>query len=134
MFPETDFPGLHAREKLLFHLVKMQAEVVRLQAATIAALQHHGQHGDDTEGAGHRSPYGPANTKHRTWRGFVTDLQALEKQIKPPNRVTRKAIADKAGETAKTIARSMLGYGLRTDQWPPSTWNPDEARTWHSPN
>ena len=136
MFPDPEFAGLHPREQVLFHLVKMQAETVRLQAAMIAALQTNGHQAeaDDADDAHHRSPYGPANPKHRTWHGFATDCQAIEKLIKAPNRVTRKAIADKAGETAKTIARSMKGYGLGTDQWPPSTWNPDEDRVWHSPN
>jgi hypothetical protein len=129
MFPEDD-SNLDPREKLLFHVVRMQAETVRMQAAAIAALQR--ANGQQHQAEHH--PYGPANPKHRTWRGFVLDLQDIETRIKPPNRVTRKAVADKAGETDRTLRRSMQGYGLRPDQWPPSTWNPDEDRVWHSPN
>ncbi|HYW89599.1 MAG TPA: hypothetical protein VFB50_17635 [Chloroflexota bacterium] len=76
----------------------------------------------------------PANTKHHTWRGFVLDMQRLEGLLDSDQRVTREALALLGPDTAQTITRTARGYGLATADWPPSTWNPDEARVYQPGN
>lgn len=66
---------------------------------------------------------GPQNLEHRTWEGFVRSMQTLELEarrfdLKP----TKQAICGLGADSPKTITRTMRRYGLRPDQWPPSTW------------
>lgn len=73
---------------------------------------------------------GPTNApQHRTWRGFVLDLQALERQLVREGRaVTKTNVCTASGLTVVTITRTMRWYGLLPTDWPPSTWDPDEPR------
>src|SRR5215471_11573927 len=66
----------------------------------------------------------PSNAKWRTWRGFVLDMQRLERLVDPHSKVTKQALAMLGPDSARTITRVMMGYGLDPDDWPPSTWNP----------
>ncbi len=123
--------NLHPREQLLFRLVEMQAETVRIQAAYIAALQANGtaKPSEPSTGAAEivvrESQSHPTNPRWRTWRGFVLDLQRLAALVKAP-RVTKEAVAMLGPDSAKTITRVMEAYGLDPGDWPPERWDPDE--------
>ena len=73
----------------------------------------------------------PRNTKHRTWRGFVEDMQRLERIAMDPEPrghglkdATKQNICQFGPDAAKTITRTMTEtYGLKPDDWPPSTWD-----------
>jgi hypothetical protein len=70
----------------------------------------------------------PSIVEWRVWQGFRDDLQAIEILWRRSNtgEPTKEAIATSKGCIAKTITRTMVEtYGLRANQWPPSTWPRD---------
>lgn len=76
--------------------------------------------------ASHR---GPQNPLHQTWREFVLDLQQLEARARRERlKLTRANVARFGTDTAKTITRTMVWYGLAKTDWPPSTWDPNKSR------
>jgi len=145
MFPQDD----PVRE-LLFNVIKTQAEGIRMLSAVAAgyqqelkAAQAHGfqlKPRDGLSAMPERDGYGPSNSKHRTFRGFALDLQRLERIVRRDNHlehddgVTREMLYAVGAPMPRTIWNTMKGYGLRSDQWPPSTWDASEDRTWHSPH
>lgn len=72
----------------------------------------------------------PSNSKWRTWRGFVLDLQRLEGLLSSTARHSKENLAMLGPDSARTITRVMEGYGLNPRDWPPSRWNPDEQRVY----
>jgi len=74
----------------------------------------------------------PSNVRWHTWRGFALDLQRLEGLVGSRERPTKEALAMLGSDSAKTIRYTMRRYGLAPDDWPPSTWNPDEERVYGS--
>jgi len=69
----------------------------------------------------------PRNPDHRTWKGFVSSMQKLEKQARELDlRPTKKAICQLGPDDVKTITRTMTEtYHLSATAWPPSTWDPE---------
>lgn len=145
MFPRDD----PVRE-LLFNVIKTQAEGIRMLSAVAAGYQmelkealaqgFHLKPLDDLPSAPERDGYGPSNSKHRTFRGFALDLQRLERIVRRDNHlehddaVTKEMLYAAGAPMPRTIWNTMKGYALRSDQWPPSTWDASEDRTWHSPH
>jgi hypothetical protein len=76
--------------------------------------------------------YGPSNPRHRTWRGFVLDMQRQVREL-PSGRPTKVNVEMHGGDTVRSISYTMRGYGLDPGEWPPDSWDPDEDRTWHPP-
>ena len=145
MFPSHD-PG----RELLLELVRLQQEALRIQVAVSHELLENARRLNDgtltvepspAPGATERDGYGPTDTRHKTWRvQFVLDLQRIErivrrdKQMEPNDEFTKEMLFAAGGPTRRTTTNIMKGYGLRAEQWPPSTWDPNEARVWHSPH
>jgi len=129
MFPDDDVSAA-AREKLLMHVIDAQAETVRFLSRHIHLLETNGHVQDEPRPR--KRAYGPGDPRWRTWRGFCMSCQKIEHELEPP--LTKVAVATAAGCSEKTLARTMKGYGLQPEQWPPSTWDPNEDREWHSPN
>lgn len=76
-----------------------------------------------------RAHRGPTNPLHQTWRGFAEDLQQLEAYARREQlKLTKANVARFGVDTARTILRTMEWYGLAKTDWPPSTWDPNEAR------
>lgn len=72
---------------------------------------------------------GPTNPLHQTWRGFAEDLRQLETHARREQlKLTRANVARFGVDTSRTILRTMEWYGLSKTDWPPSTWDPNEAR------
>jgi hypothetical protein len=76
--------------------------------------------------------YGPSNPRHRTWRGFVLDMQRQVREL-PSGRPTKVNVEMHGGDTVRSISYTMRGYGLDPGEWPPDPWDPDEDRSWHPP-
>jgi len=126
-------PMLPELDKLLeYAKLQVERQRLKLQREQAKAARKHARHtsAPDAPSVRHRLP---ANTKWHTWRGFVRDLQRLEGLLQAEQRVTRANLAMLGPDTAETISRTMAGYGLRTADWPPSTWNADEQRIYRSP-
>jgi hypothetical protein len=141
MFSDDD-PGLQRQTfKALLDLCREQAQALReAQVVTRELLQNARDARNGTARAERAKSepalHGPLNPQHRTWRGFVRTLQELERRERRGNelmRVTKAALAKRGPDSARTIRRTMQGYGLKLDNWPPSTWNPDEERVWTAP-
>ena len=132
MFPFED----GAREDLLFHVIKVQAETVRMLAAVAAAQKQVLERRQSSrparlEATSDEKPerrHVPRNPDHRTWRGFVLSMQALEKMARELHLVTTKlAVCQLGSDSPKTVTRTMvLTYGMDPDNWPPSLWDPDK--------
>jgi hypothetical protein len=75
----------------------------------------------------------PINSKWRTWRGFVLDLQRLQGMLTTSQRPTKENLAMLGPDSTRTITRVMKGYGLQPHDWPPSSWNPDDERVYTPP-
>jgi Phage integrase, N-terminal SAM-like domain len=141
LFPGDEGGDDSPHDRLLFHVIKMQAEGLRLMAEVNrlqhAELQRNGQ--AQAETSTDRHGYGPANINHRTWRGFVLDMQRLEGIVRRDNQleahdiVSKEMIFAAGGPLPKTTTRTMKGYGLPARRWPPSLWDANEDRPWHSP-
>jgi hypothetical protein len=72
---------------------------------------------------------GPLNPRHRVWREFVLDLQQLEVQARREKmKLTKLNVCRFGVDTPKTITRTMQWYGLKTTDWPPSSWDPNAER------
>ena len=72
---------------------------------------------------------GPLNPQHRTWRGFVEDLQNLEtRAVREDLKLTKANVARFGFENVRTITRTMQWYGLNATDWPPSNWDATEDR------
>jgi hypothetical protein len=76
-----------------------------------------------------RRRYEPQEKCLRTWEGFRARKQELEAAARREFHVKREAVVTKeqvhlaGGLSPRTITRIMtLTYGLRADDWPPSTW------------
>jgi hypothetical protein len=70
------------------------------------------------------------NPRHRTWSGFVQAMQELEGIARREGlRLSKRAVCQFGPDSPKTITRTMARYGLRPEDWPPSTWNPDRPLT-----
>ena len=68
---------------------------------------------------------GPLNPRHQTRRGFVEDLQQLEREARREGlKLTRSNVCRFGVDTVKTVGRTMAWYGLTS--WPPSSWDPNE--------
>jgi len=105
------------------------AETTRMQREIAQAMQHHLAH-SRRAATGLPSHRGPSNPLHRTWRGFVEDLQHLEALAHREGlKVSKANVAQFGVDTVKTITRTMEWYGLSAHDWPPSTWDANEPRT-----
>jgi len=72
---------------------------------------------------------GPLNPRHQTWRAFALDMQELEAHaVREHLKLTKANVCRFGVDTVKTVTRTMEWYGLSTTAWPPSTWDPNEAR------
>ena len=123
----SDDPG----RDLLFHVIKLQAEGLRLVVAANQELLRHvttNGHGASSNGATPRR-HVPRNPLHRTWRGFVQCMQKLKGKAKEHElKLTKEAVCQFGPDSVKTVTRTMtLTYGMDSDDWPPSTWDPDRA-------
>lgn len=106
---------MDARDEQLARLFEQAAELLRER-------RNGRQEGEPS----HR---GPTNPRHQTWRGFVLDLQAQERRaVVESMRLTKSNVCQFGVDLPRTITRTMRWYGLASDAWPPSTWDPDEAR------
>jgi len=125
MFPEFD---------KLIELAKLQVERERVrlerEQAKVARHSQKRRRGEERRAAHAANHRLPSNSKWRTWRGFVLDMQRLERLVDAQAKVTKQALAMLGPDSARTITRVMVGYGLDPDDWPPSTWNPDEERVY----
>lgn len=133
MFPVVE--GDPGRD-LLFHIIEVQAEGIRMLAAVAAAQKEAlgaqqsprptRPRAASNEKAARR--HVPRNPDHRTWRGFVLSMQKLEKKARELELVTTKqAVCQLGSDAPKTVTRTMvLTYGLHPDNWPPSLWDPDQ--------
>lgn len=128
-------------DRLLFHILRQQADAVRflteinrelLQNALNARRALEERKGTtttvDAESKPKRQPI-PQNKEHRTWSGFRADLQRFEASVRRVNQltaedeVTEEAIYAAGGPHPRTLKRTMvLTYGLSPNCWPPSTW------------
>ena len=140
-----------ARE-ILVQVIKAQADAVRMMAAANHVLLEQAKRQLDERPNGtigslrgtkssslggsseQKTPgpprlYTPQDKELRTWDGFRLRMQKLEQAVRrnlvlPPGaRVSPEMICREGGPSAKTIGRIMVDrYGLKADQWPPSTW------------
>ena len=109
-------------------LAEALAETTRMQREIAQAMGHHLRR-NMSGGVSQASHRGPTNPLHRTWRGFVDDLQHLEALARREGlKLTKANVAQFGVDTVKTITRTMEWYGLGASDWPPSTWDPNELR------
>jgi hypothetical protein len=117
---------------LLLHVIEMQAEGIRLLGAVNKALLERRRNGKPESVRDHTG-YGPSNPRHRTWRGFVLDMQRQARELPGGVKRTKTNVATHGVDTVRAINYAMRGYGLSLRDWPPDTWDPDEDRKWQSP-
>jgi hypothetical protein len=116
----------------LVELARLELQIIREQRGL---FQERLAMGDQATPKPRRQsgPRGPVNHAWRTWRGFVLDLQRLQAILDSRDiKVTKQALSVIGVDSVKTITRAMVAYGLRADQWPPSTWDPNERREWRA--
>lgn len=74
-----------------------------------------------------KRPYRPRNPLHRVWRTFVLDMQKHQERLGRNRRPTKQNFTMVGAESVKTITRTMENYfQMQADDWPPSTWDPDQ--------
>jgi len=112
-------------DKLLeYARLQLEVEALRVERERIKASRKHPR-SRQREAVQAKPRHVPSIVEWRTWRGFVRDLQAIEADWRRNNsgEPTKEAIATSKGCIGKTITRTMVEtYGLRAEQWPPSTW------------
>lgn len=140
MFPVDD-----KGRDLLFQVIKMQAEALKM----IAAVNHaqaavlNGQielpplPTPTPDSAQPKRRHVPQNKELRTWQGCRAYFQRFEAKLRHDHNMKlsdpldRIDLATACGLSWATIDRVMrLTYDLQSDQWPPSTWPehlPDSA-------
>jgi hypothetical protein len=134
MFPGDEAGDASPHDRLLFHVLRQQADAVRFLAEINHELlqnaieRRHDHAAVNATPTPKRRPV-PQNKEHRTWSGFRTDLQHFEASVrrdnhlKPDDEVTEEAIYAAGGPHPRTLKRTMvLTYGLSPDLWPPSIW------------
>jgi hypothetical protein len=123
-------------------VIKRQAEGVRMLAEVNQvlqkALQTVQQNGFlDPPG---RGPSEPREPRFKLWRNFALYWQGIERSVRrdhsllPEDRLPKEMACADSGYSHRMLTYYMKGYGLRPEQWPPSTWNPEQERAWHRPN
>jgi len=136
------FGGEDAARDLLMQVIKAQAEGIR----TIAAVNHtlmeleklrlaNGTVGSlrgTTTTSRAKRPHQPQTREFREWSGFCAFFQNLERvlrrdhQLGPDADVPKEMFYAAGAPSPKTITRIMVEtYGMKADQWPPSTWPAD---------
>jgi hypothetical protein len=134
MFPGDEGGDASPHDRLLFHVLEIQAEAVNHLAAINQALvqkldtpRSRREAATAAEKPEHR--YLPQNPKWRIWSSFRAEMQRLEKIVRrdnhlgPDGLVTEEAMYAAGGPHPRTGLRIRVkSYGLRPDQWPPSTW------------
>lgn len=136
--------AVRAQSEVVLQVVRDQAaalrEITALNHMLVAAFQLRLSldHAPPAEASPDATPttrngYGPSNPRHRTWRGFVLDLQRQVRELPKDVKPTKTNVATHGGDTVRAINYAMLGYGLKLSDWAPDHWNPDEDRCWQSP-
>lgn len=129
------FPTEDPAKDLLLHVIKMQAEGIRMMAAANHALtaaidERAAENNGMAHKARQRAGYQPQNTEFRDWKGFRAHLQDIEakarKHLGPRAKITKEVIYAHGGPHPRTTTRIMtFTFGLQSDYWPPSTWSED---------
>lgn len=134
MFPGVEGEG-SPRDQILFHVIEMQAEGLRLMAEHVHLLQNElGQHN------GHASPkaqrpsakraHVPHDPRFRVWKTFRAYFVELERRhrlnhgLAPDAPLSKTLLCTDSGALVpRTLTRTMVEtYGLDAEAWPPSTW------------
>jgi hypothetical protein len=123
---------------LLVHVVDVQAEAIRNLTGLLqlAGLLKEPDNGHQARVPEPQPPgkkiYRPQNKALREWHTFRAHFQHLEHivrrdhQLEPDDEVTREMLYAAGGPPPKTMTRHQEFHGLKSEQWPPSTW-PEEA-------
>jgi hypothetical protein len=137
MFPGDDGGEPSPRDRMLFHVLRQQADAVRFLAEinrellqnALNARRRDGHEEPPAEVPKPRRKHVPQNKKHRDWAGFRADLQHFEaivrrdNQLGPDDEVDKEMIYAAGGPHPRTVARTMVEtYHLALDYWPPSIW------------
>jgi hypothetical protein len=124
MFPGDPGGDDSPRDRLLFHVLDMQAQSVKVMAALLQdALDGRLARNGRVDVAREKRPHRPVNERHRTYASFRAAMCELEDAVGDVKHKTKVVVCALGPDSVKTVTRTMVEcYGLRPQQWPPSTW------------